>query len=145
MKKLLVFQLSIQSSYIDNIERDADDERFDTVQWWFSDNETWRIKTFSVDQDIHTHCIAGRVDEEVAMENTMKHYEDVVERAFAVEFDDPDDEDEVSQVMEELGGAPALEMARNGNRFAFWNPSRLKYTSKSSPPDAPASRQESSS
>ena len=133
MNKLLVFQLTVQSSYVGNVEHDAEGDHFDTVQWWFSENETWRIKTFAIDQDIHTHRIAGPIAEEVAMENTMKHYEDVVERAFAVEFDDLGDESEVSEVMEDLGGAPALEIARNGSQFAFWNPSRLKYTSKSQP------------
>lgn len=61
MNKLLVFQLAVQSSYTDNVEHEADGNQFDTVQWWFSESETWRIKTFAIDQDIHTHCIAGQV------------------------------------------------------------------------------------
>jgi len=133
MNKLLVFQLTVQSSYVENVEREAEENCFDTVQWWFSENETWRIKTFAIDRDIHTHRIAGPVAEQVAMENTMKHYEDVVAKAFAVEFEDLADETEVAKVMEDLGGASSLEISKNGNQFAFWNPSRLKYTSKSRP------------
>jgi len=133
MNKLLVFQLSVQSSYTDNIEREAQGNHFDTVQWWFSEDETWRIKTFAIDRDIRTHCIAGQVSEQVAMENTMKHYEDVVAKAFVVEFEDPHDKSEVAEVLRDLGGSAALEIARNGSQFAFWNPASLKYTTKSQP------------
>ena len=133
MNKLLVFQLTVQSSYAENVEREAVGDCFDTVQWWFSENETWRIKTFAVDQDVHTHRIAGPVAEQIAIENTMKHYEDVVARTFVIEFDDLQNEKEVAEVMEDFGGTSALEIAKNGSRFAFWNPSRLKYTSKSTP------------
>jgi len=133
MNKLLVFQLAVQSSYAENVERDAEGDRFDTIQWWFSHDETWRIKTYAIDQDIHTHRIAGPVEEQVAMENTMEHYEDVVARAFVLEFDDLNDEREVSEAMENFGGAPSLEISRNGNHFAFWNPSRLKYMSRTTP------------
>ena len=133
MSKLLVFQLAVQSSYADNIEREAEEDRFDTIQWWFTEAETWRIKTFAIDQDIHTHCIAGCVAEEVAIENTVKHYADVVEKAFVLQFDDLSDASEVAEVMADIGGASALEVARNGKSFAFWNPARLKFVSKSQP------------
>jgi hypothetical protein len=133
MNKLLVFRLSVQSSYKDNIENAASEVRFDTVQWWFSANETWRIRTFATDLDIHTHCIADTFEEEVAIENTMKNFGDVVAEAFIVELENPNDEDEVAKVMKVRGGARALEIAVNGGRFAFWNPARLAYASRSAP------------
>ncbi|MFT4174997.1 MAG: hypothetical protein QM639_20670 [Rhodocyclaceae bacterium] len=130
---LLVFRLTIQSSYSDNEEREAEEDRFDTVQWWISENETWRIKTFAIDQDIHVHRISGAVPEEVALDNTMKNYDDVIASMFTVKFDDLNDETKVSQAMKHFGGAAALEVARNGENFAFWNPKHVKYSSKTQP------------
>lgn len=133
MNRLLVFRLTIQSSYADNVEQEADDRHFDTLQWWFSDNETWRIRTFAVDQDIHPHRIAGPIAEELALENTRKHYGDVIASAFVLEFEDVTDRAEVSEVMEAFGGADALEIARNHKGFAFWNPFQVRFSSKTQP------------
>ncbi len=80
--KLLVFKLTVQSSYIENYEETGDELNFDTLQWWITKDETWRIKTFAKDSDIHIHQIAGRVEVETAIENTKKHYGDVIEKTF---------------------------------------------------------------
>lgn len=132
MNKLLVFRLSIQSSYADNVEHEAEDDRFDTVQWWFSAHETWRIKTFAVDSDIHTYRIDGPIDEDFAKSSTAKNYSDVTAAVFSAEFADLNDPADVSRAMAPFGGAAALEVAKSGD-FAFWNPSRVKYSSKTRP------------
>ncbi len=129
---LLIFKLLVQSSYAENTERGADGGNFDTVQWWFGATETWRVKTFAIDSDIHPHRIADPVEVAVAIENTMKHYGDVIAERHLITFTDPSDGAEVEERMQDLGGAAALEIALDG-RFGFWNPDRRKYSSRTTP------------
>jgi len=129
---LLIFKLSVQSSYAENLEREADEENFDTLQWWLTESETWRVKTFAIDSDIHPHLIAKVVATDLAVENTKKHYGDVIAEQYSIEFDDPFDRNEVERKMSGLGGQAALEIASN-KRFAIWNPDGRKYTSKTTP------------
>jgi hypothetical protein len=133
MNTLLVFRLTVQSSYTEESEHEADDEHFDTVQWWLAPGQSWRIKTFAIDSDIHTHHLAGPVAESKARENTEKHYGEVIASSFVLKLADLSDKQQVRKVMEEHGGAVALEVDRNGGRFAFWNPLRIKYSTKSQP------------
>jgi len=129
---LLIFKLSVQSSYAENTERDADDKNFDTLQWWFTSTETWRVKTFAIDNDIHPHLIAAPLDVAAGIENTLKHYGDVVVEQHQVEFGDPFDRIEAGEKMRNLGGVAALEIASD-KRFGFWNPDQRKYSSKTTP------------
>lgn len=50
---LVIFFLSVQSSYAENTEADATEDAFDTVQFYESERGSWRIKTYAVDQDVH--------------------------------------------------------------------------------------------
>ncbi len=129
---LLIFKLSVQSSYAQNIERPADERNFDTVQWWLTDTETWRVKIFAMDDDIHTYETAGPIDMQVAIANTEKHYGDVIATRYALDFTDHRDRDEVELKMSQLGGYSTLELAPSG-LFAFWNPEHRKYSSKTAP------------
>lgn len=129
---LLIFKLSVQSSYAENTERDADERNFDTLQWWFSATETWRVKTFAIDDDIHPHLITGPLEIDLAVENSLKHYGDVIAEQHRVTFVDPSNGSEVEERMHDLGGAAALELAPDG-RFGFWNPDRRRYSSKTTP------------
>jgi len=129
---LLIFKLSIKSSYGQNVELPADAKDFDTVQWWLGVNEAWRIKTHAVDDDIHPHLIAERVEAAFARENTREHYGDVLKEEYTVVLDNPADMAEVESKMRAIGGAATLEMSPN-KRFGFWNPDGRRYSSKSTP------------
>lgn len=133
MGTLLVFRLTIQSSYAQDAEQSADENHFDTVQWWLATDHAWRIKTFAMDQDIHCHHIGSSLSEEFARQSTEKNYGDVVACSFAVELGNLADVELTEKSMQEFGGLAALEVDRNGGKFAFWNPLRVQFTSKSSP------------
>ena len=63
MKAVLVlFLLSIKSSYVNDDESEATDEQFDTIQFVQTDKGTWRIKTFAVDEDVHLWSIEAADD-----------------------------------------------------------------------------------
>ena len=48
MKSVLVlFLLTIKSSFINDEESEATDEQFDTIQFVRTDKGTWRFKTFA--------------------------------------------------------------------------------------------------
>ena len=76
-RTLVLAVLSVQSSYRNNIEEPADNV-CDTVQWWITPDNTWRIKTFAMDHDIHIHEIGTPMDPAEAINNTRKHYGDVI-------------------------------------------------------------------
>lgn len=134
MNTLLVFRLTIQSSYAEDSEQEADEQHFDTVQWWLGPTQGWRIKTFAMDHDdIHIHHLAGSVAPSLAQENTEKHYGDVIASSFTFSLADLSDKEQLAKVMKEYGGAAALEIDRNEGAFAFWNPLQVKYTTKSQP------------
>lgn len=75
---LLLAVLNIQSSYSRNIEESFDGSSGvpDTLQWWITPESAWRIKTYALDHDIHTHSVAAQPDFiELARSNNRKHYE----------------------------------------------------------------------
>ena len=133
MTLLLVYKLAIQSSYADNVEGEADDTHFDTVQWHVTADRAWRIRTFAVDDDVHLHEVAGPVDPAALRESTRRNYEDVVAEAFEVTLPDLHDADAVAAAMAPHGGAEALEVDRNGGRFAFWNPLGVRFVGRTEP------------
>lgn len=133
MNRLLVYKLAIQSSYATNTELEADDTHFDTVQWWLTSDGAWRVRTFAIDNDVHLHHVAKAMAADVVRKLTTQNYEDVVAEAFEVELSALDDAAAVALAMQELGGAAALEVDRNGARFAFWNPLGVRFVSQSEP------------
>ena len=126
---LIVAVLSVQSSYRNNTEKPAGKVP-DTVQWWVTAENTWRIKTFAMDHDIHVHEI-GSLDPAEAVNNTKKHYGDVIKSLHTLRFSDYTDERNVREVFQSAGLAPNLEVAPRG--FAFWNPDHAKYRTQSQP------------
>src|ERR1044071_3666270 len=76
---LVLFTLAIRSSYSRNLEVDATESEFDTVQFFCSGGDSWRIKTYAMDEDVHAWNI-GKVEDLVALArtNTEKHYGDVL-------------------------------------------------------------------
>jgi hypothetical protein len=126
--------LMVQSSYIKNIELtlESRDDIPDTVQWWISDQGSWRIKTFGLDHDIHPHFL-GSADglQEMALSNTRKHYADVIASEHIIELDDATNSSELISKCEKLGLSATIEVAPG--QFAFWKPDEGRYFSQSQP------------
>jgi hypothetical protein len=131
---LVVFFLDICSSYSKNSEEPATEEAFDTVQFFSSGKDAWRIKTFATDQDVHVWSLGKTPDNlvEIAVENTKKHYGDVLTEGYVIEV-----KDGLKGVRRELKkrGLPAnLETSEAG--FSFWTPEGTKYRTKSQPKES---------
>ncbi|GAA5785006.1 hypothetical protein [Chitiniphilus shinanonensis] len=128
--RLLVFRLTVSSSYAENVEYEAEGDDFDTVQWWLADDEAWRVRTYAVDQDIHVHQVPQALAEDVARQNTEKHYADVLGEMHVFDLAGVDDAAGIARLVTQLGGN--FEPARNG-RFGFWNPTGATYRSQTQP------------
>ena len=128
--KLILFLLSIRSSYVNDEESEATEELFDTIQFVQNDKGTWRIKTFADDEDVHLWSIEAPEDlVELAVENTNKHYGDVIDEAFILET-----EGGIEGLRKELkkqGLSTHLEISPKGP--LFWAPPGTSYKPKSSP------------
>jgi len=132
---LIVAILSIESSYLDEVERPVKDVP-DTVQFWLTSASQWRIKTYAIDHDIHVHRLGGeqsatRLSVDFAKRNIEKTYGDVVSRMLVLEFSDPEDKEEVSKDFEANELIGDLESVKDG--YFFLNPDSGEYRSKSRP------------
>lgn len=128
---LVVFFLSVQSSYSENTEVEATEEAFDTVQFYASNGASWRIKTYAQDEDVHIWSLGSNVDDLVALAraNTEEHYGDVLAEGYIMET-----ENGLEGVREELrnhGLAPNLEVPASG--AVFWAAPGTRYRTKSTP------------
>jgi hypothetical protein len=132
---LVLAVLTVKSSYLQEIEEPLEDAHDipDTLQWWIASENSWRIKTFALDHDIHTHSVDRGGPELVALaqSNNLKHYGDVVGTQHVLEFQDSTNLDEVRRVFEQVDLEPRLEVA--AGRFAFWKPDEAKYHTQSQP------------
>jgi hypothetical protein len=127
--KLVIFFLTVQSSYSANTEEPATDEAFDTVQFFESEAGGWRIKTYAMDQDVHAWSLGSKVDDIVslAQSNTEKHYGDVVSEGYILKSDTG-----INGLRHELsdrGLSTHLEISDAG--FVFWAPEGSRYSTKS--------------
>src|SRR3546814_4890603 len=87
---LVVFFLSVQSSYSGNTEIAATEDAFDTVQFYAANGTSWRIKTYAQDQDVHIWSLGSKVADLVALArtNTEKHYGDVLTEGYIIETEE---------------------------------------------------------
>jgi hypothetical protein len=127
---LVVFFLSIQSSYAHNTEANATADSFDTVQFFCQGGACWRIKTYATDQDVHAWSI-GNVEDVVSLAraNTEKHYGDVLTEGYVLESESG--LDGIREQLKQKGLSSTLEVSASG--FAFWAPEGSSYRSKSRP------------
>ena len=131
---LLVAILSVRSSYLRNVEESVTETDVpDTVQWWLGSGGVWRIKTFALDHDIHTHSVSQSFTLSQAQENTQRHYGDVIRRLEQVQIPDADNKNALTQSFEEVGLTPTFDVA--SNLFVFWKPDQARYFSQSTPPE----------
>ena len=128
---LVIFFLRVQSSYAKNVELPATEKSFDTVQFYASGAEAWRIKTYAKDQDVHVWSLGKRPTNIVkfARGNTEKHYGDVLAEGYIVETSEG-----LRGLRRELtlrGLTDHLEVSKEG--FVFWAPEGTRYRTKSNP------------
>ncbi len=128
---LVIFFLSVQSSYSNNTSVAATERSFDTVQFYVSNGAAWRIKTYAKDEDVHIWSIDASTRDlvKLAKENTIKHYGDVLSEGYVIET-----EDGLVGIRRELvsrGLSDHLELPPSG--AAFWTPAGTRYRSKSVP------------
>jgi hypothetical protein len=90
----------------------------DTLQCWIASTCAWRIRTYAIDHDIHTHQVDGTPDEllVLASEGNRKHY--VLSAEHVLHFSDCTDRSQVQSMFQAIGLEPRLEIA--ASRFAFW-------------------------
>jgi hypothetical protein len=130
---LLVGILAISSSYLRDVEQSTEDGVPDTVQWWISKTGCWRIRTYGLDHDIHTHSV-GELTESLhdfAIANTKKHYEDVLSRLVRFEIADTSDAADIRAQFSEAEMTPHFDIA--AGRFMFWKPDDQRYHTQSAP------------
>jgi hypothetical protein len=131
---LLLAILTVKSSYTGEVERplDGPDDVPDTLQWWIGE-QTWRIRTYALDHDIHTHSVARTGPEvlELAKQNNAKHYAEVTAAQHVLHFRDCADPDDAATVLGAAGLDNRLEVA--AGRFAFWKPDDTRYRTRSRP------------
>lgn len=129
---LIIYILSITSSYSENIELSAD-KYFDVIEFWVSDTSAYRIKTFSKDTDIHVHSIGGdknRVETiEIAEQTTLKNYGDIIAKTIKIELSGNESKEHLKKILTDNGIAGKFEISE----FVFWNPDGRKYSTKSEP------------
>jgi hypothetical protein len=127
--------LTIQSSYSQEIEIPLEDSESipDTLQWWFGGNGCWRIRTYAIDHDIHAYEIGNspQTTLEMANQNNLKNYGDVIKVQHVIHFVDCTNRLELEAEFGRIGLAPRIEIDRN--RFVFWKPDDAAYSTKSTP------------
>jgi len=130
---LVLTILTVRSSYIQEIEEPLGDSGVpDTIQWWIAPTGSWRIRTYAIDHDIHTHSVGGANNlRELALQNAQKHYGDVIRSQHVIELTDCLDRNETEHAFRAIGLEPRTEIA--AGRFAFWKPDEGRYHTQSQP------------
>jgi hypothetical protein len=132
---LVLALLSIEDSYVEEIERPKSDVP-DTVQFWLGPDSQWRIKTFAIDHDIHIYrlddgAVKNPLSSERAEANIRKSYGDVIESIRVIRFECPTDSEASARTLVKEGLSGSLEVATAG--FAFYNPDAARYHTQSKP------------
>ncbi|QPF75002.1 hypothetical protein G8A07_20175 [Roseateles sp. DAIF2] len=132
--QLILFRLSIRSSYALNMEEAATEDEFDTIQFFAAaDGSVWRIKTYAVDQDVHVWTLDGSEIGsdlvEIAVGNTEANYGDVLDEGYVLSSDTG-----LAGLREQLE-ARGLPPHLNETSFGavFWTPPDTNYKTKSRP------------
>jgi hypothetical protein len=129
---LLVYFLSVESSYAQNVERAATSAQ-DTVQFLLAAGSAWRIKTFAIDSDVHIWSL-GPMDqvsfEALAHSNTAKNYGDVLQRT--VYLKGSPDLQSLTLAAANAGIGGFIEVDSTGTH-GFWAPVAGAYQTRTTP------------
>jgi hypothetical protein len=133
--KIILSILNVQSSYSKNIEVPANgiNDALDTVQWYICGNSAFRIRTYSIDHDIHVHRI-GPTDKDLvalAVKSNSVQYSDILRIQHILKFDTIPDVEKATELLKELKLPGAFESVSDG--YLFWNPDSKVYISQSDP------------
>lgn len=129
---LVIYLLSIQSSYAEDAEAPADEDAFDTVQFFIGPENAWRIRTFSIDEDVHVYSLGPTQPRtlDTVRASTEKNYGDVIAASHVFTSDDG-----IAGLKKELAtsalGASVEESTRHG--FIFWVPEGTQYRTRTTP------------
>jgi hypothetical protein len=131
---LVVFRLTVESSYARNVERPAKD-RFDTIQWWIGQRGAWRIKTYATDADIHPYWIDGSQSREslreLAYANSKKVYGDLISSTVAVDVPAGISDEALAVLLRSSGLSETFEWVPAG--YLLWLPDSGEYVTKTKP------------
>lgn len=132
--KLVIFKLSIKSSYNQNIEQPAD-KVFDTLQFFVHGKDIFRIKTYAVDHDIHIHKVNvgdRTIDEtlDFLTSTTKAHYEDAIEKIVTINIKDVKDTKAIKESLKKELKTAHIEST---NDILYWNPDGEPYKNQSNP------------
>ncbi|WP_369978635.1 hypothetical protein [Xanthomonas bundabergensis] len=132
---LVVFFLTVQSSYLNDSEAEGTKDVFDTVQFLATDKGAWRIKTYATDQDVHVWSIGASTNDLVSLahQNTEKHYGEVLSEGYIIQTSEGIDG--LCRELRERGLSDTLEISNSG--FLFWVPADTDYRSLSTPRHEP--------
>ena len=129
---LIIFVLSTQSSYSHDGEHPASASNYDTIQWWITADGSFRISTFALTNDIHIYQFDARISPNQAIENTHKHYGDIIASEHILDIQNLEDSATISQqVMSELGKGSIELISRP--KTGFWNYDGRRYSTQTEP------------
>ena len=129
---LVIYALSIQSSYAEDAEAPADEDAFDTVQFFIGPETSWRIRTFSIDEDVHVYSLGATQPDtlDTVRASTDKTYGDVIAATHVFSSNEG-----TAGLKKELAasalGASVEESTRHG--FIFWVPEGTEYRTRTTP------------
>lgn len=128
---LIIFFLSVQSSYSDSMEISATEDVFDTVQFYSANGRNWRIKTCAINEDVHIWSLGADIPDIIglARANTEKNYGDVLSEGCIIETEEGIEG--IRAELAERGLSTHLEFPGTG--AVFWSPEGAHYRSKSVP------------
>ncbi|ALV08518.1 hypothetical protein [Roseateles depolymerans] len=130
--QLILFELSIQSSYLNNTEAPATEDAFDTIQFFAAEGRAWRIKTFATDQDVHIWELGADAVEdlvELAVGDTEAHYGDVLEAGYVMASETGLDGLRAELDAREL----PVNLKETSFGAVFWTPPGSQYRTQSRP------------
>lgn len=129
---LIIFVLSTQSSYSPNGECPAVPGNHDTIQWWLTRQCAFRISTFARTNDIHIYKIDKHIQPRFAIENTKKHYGDIIHSEYILNIEDANNRTAVAKLVDSELGEGSIEFIEHQNS-GFWNYDGRIYTTQTDP------------
>ena len=128
---LVIFELTIQSSYLNNSEMPSVEGKADTVQFLVTPDAAWRIKTFAVDEDVHVYSLGKPKQDTVAVvsASTERTHGDVIANRYVATS--TTGIAGLGAELKRLGLNESMEVSDRG--FAFAVPCGSHYRTKSTP------------